>query len=130
MADKKPKLTMKQAKFVRGIAEGKPEYKAALDAYDIKSKHQIGTASAIASENLEKPRIQEAVELARIKLNITPERALKPIDDALNSDDLEMRLKGSDRAIKIMGIGNRQDNGNTTNIFGNVQVTQKEKYDL
>ena len=121
----KPKLTMKQAKFVRGIAEGKPEYKAALDAYDIKSKHQIGTASAIASENLEKPRIQEAIEKARVKLNLTPERALKPIDDALNSDDLEMRLKGTDRWMKLLPKDKEQPN--TINFINNATF-KADKY--
>lgn len=123
------KLSDKEAKFVQGIADGKPDYKAALDAYEIKSKHQIGTASAIASENLEKPRIQDAIEKARVKLNITPERALKPIDDALNDDDLEMRLKGSDRALKIMGIANK-DNSGTSIQFNQIQINQKGKYDL
>lgn len=123
------KLSDKEAKFVQGIADGKPDYKAALDAYDIKSKHQIGTASAIASENLDKPRIQDAIEKARINLNITPERALKPIDDALNDDDLEMRLKGSDRALKIMGIANK-DNSGTSIQFNQIQINQKGKYDL
>lgn len=123
------KLSDKEAKFVQGIADGKPDYKAALDAYEIKSKHQIGTASAIASENLEKPRIQDAIEKARVKLNITPERALKPIDDALNDDDLEMRLKGSDRALKIMGLANK-DNSGTSIQFNQIQINQKGKYDL
>lgn len=119
---KKPNLTIKQAKFVRGIAEGKPNYKAALDAYDTDSPE---VANAIAVENLQKPSIQEAVELARVKLNLTPERALKPIDDALNHEDLEMRLKGSDRALKIMGIANKE--GGTTIIFNKGDVV-KSKY--
>jgi hypothetical protein len=124
----KGKLSDKEAKFVQGIADGKPDYKAALDAYDIKSKHRIGTASAMAHENLEKPRIQEAIEKARVKLDITPERALKPIDDALNDDDLEMRLKGSDRALKIMGIANKGNGDSTINNFGQMVVQQKDKY--
>lgn len=112
---KKPKLTQKQAKFVQGIAEGKTNTQAALDSYDTDSYE---VANAIAVENLQKPSIQEAVELARVKLNITPERALKPIDDALNADDLEMRLKGSDRAMKIMGI-TEKGKGNTNIFIGN-----------
>lgn len=122
----KPKLTMKQAKFVKGIADGKTNTQSALEAYDTDS---YDTAAVIATENLRKPNIQDAIEIARVKLNITPERALKPIDDALNDDDLEMRLKGSDRALKIMGITGK-DKGNTTNIFNQVQINHKEKYDL
>lgn len=124
----KPKLTRKQAEFVKGIAEGKTQTKAALDAYDIEGKDPERIASALAVENLGKPSIQEAIELARVKLNITPERVLKPIDDALNDDDLEMRLKGSDRALKIMGIGKNKEGGNTFN-FTQINNDLKAKYD-
>jgi phage terminase small subunit len=123
--NKKPKLTRKQAEFVKGIAEGKTNTKSALEAYDTDSER---VASVIASENLTKPSIQEALEYARVKLNITPERVLKPIDDALNHDDLEMRLKGTDRALKIMGAGQKKESGTTVNNFGNLLVQQKGKY--
>lgn len=121
----KTKLTPKQAKFVRGIAEGKTNTQSALEAYDTESYE---VANAIAVENLQKPSIQEAVEIARVKLNLTPERALKPIDDALNDDDLEMRLKGSDRALKIMGITGKKEPGNTNVFIGN-QFNAKEFLD-
>ena len=124
MANKKPKLTMKQAKFVKGIAEGKPPTVSALDAYDTDS---YGTAAVIASENINKPNVKEAIDLAMVKLNLTPERALKPIDDALDSDDLEMRLKGSDRAIRLMGIANKDNGGGNTFIFNKGDVV-KSKY--
>jgi hypothetical protein len=122
----KPKLTQKQAKFVRGIAEGKTNTDAALAAYDTVD---YGIASSIATENLKKPSVQEAVEYALVKLNITPERAIKPIDDALNDDDVKTRLMGSDRAIKLMGIGQKSE-GNVINNFGNMQLNHKSKYDL
>lgn len=122
----KGKLSPKQAKFVKGIADGKPNYVAALEAYDTDSPE---VANAIAVENLQKPSIQQAIEKARIELNITPERALKPIDDALNAEDLETRLKGSDRALKIMGIVNKGEGGNTINNFGQMVMQQKGKYD-
>lgn len=124
----KPKLTMKQAKFVKGIAEGKTNTQSALEAYDTDSEK---VASVIASENLGKPNIQEAIEIARVKLNLTPERALKPIDDALNSEDLEMRLKGSDRALKLMGIGKKQDEDAPKALHLHLhQEEQRKKYDL
>ena len=126
MADKKPKLTPKQAKFVRGIAEGKTNTDSALEAYDTDSYE---TAAVIATENLKKPNVQQAVEVARVKLGITSERALKTINDALNIEDLEMRLKGSDRALKIMGIANK-DNSGTSIQFNQIQINQKGKYDL
>lgn len=120
----KAKLTQKQAKFVKGIAQGKTNTQSALEAYDTASYE---VASAIAVENLQKPSIQEAIEIARVKLNLTPERALKPIDDALNDDDLEMRLKGSDRALKIMGITGK-DSKNTFNNFGTIVASDRKEF--
>ena len=127
MSDKKPKLRPKQAKFVQGIAEGKTNYQAAIDAYDIKSLDVVNVASSIAAENLQKPTIQEAIEYARIKLNITPERVLQPIDDALNDDDIKTRLMGSDRALKLMQP--REQQGININ-FNNVTNDQKDKYGI
>ena len=118
---------MKQAKFVKGIAEGKTNTQSALEAYDTDSEK---VASVIASENLGKPNIQEAIEQAMVKLNITPERVLKPIDDALNDDDVKTRLMGTDRALKIMGIANKGE-GNTVNINFNQHIQeQRAKYNL
>jgi len=121
---KTPKLTPKQAKFVRGIAEGKTNTDAALEAYDT---DDYGSAASIATENLKKLDIQQAVEIARVKLGITPERALKPIDDALNDDDLEMRLKGSDRALKVMQLLEPKGKGGTTIVFNKGDIV-KRKY--
>lgn len=122
----KPKLTVKQAKFVRGIAEGKTNTQSVIDAYDIESKDIENVASSIAAENLRKPTIQEAIELARVKLNITPERVLKPIDDALNDEDVKTRLMGTDRALKLMGVG--KESGNTINNFGTIVAEMRDKY--
>jgi len=119
----KGRLTPKQAKFVEGLAKGKTHTQSALEAYDTDSEK---VASVIAAENLGKPSIQQALEIARVELNITPERALKPIDEALNHEDLEMRLKGSDRALKIMNIGNKDGGGNTY-IFNKGDIV-KSKY--
>lgn len=119
----KPKLTVKQAKFVTGLAQGKTNSQAALDAYDTTSER---VASVIAAENIAKPSIQHAIELARVKLNITPERVLKPIDDALNDDDVRTRLMGTDRALKLMGIG-KEKTDTTINFINSANFTS-EKY--
>lgn len=126
MPAKKPKLTMKQAKFVKGIAEGKTNHQAAIDAYDIESKDVVNVASSIAAENLQKPTIQEAIELARVKLGITPELALMPVAEALHSDELDMRLKGSDRALKLMGVGKAETPTNIVQIINE----QKNQYGI
>ena len=122
---KRPKLTMKQAKFVKGIAEGKTQTDAALEAYDTDS---YDVAKVIASENITKPNVKEALDLAMEKLNLTPERVLKPIDDALNDDDVKTRLMGTDRALKVMSFGNKQAGGDTINNFGNMLLEQRSKY--
>lgn len=138
---KKPKLTKKQAEFVKGIAEGKPGYKAVLDAYDVTDPKLAGV---ISSENLAKPSIREALEPIFAKHNITIDAAIAPIGKALTAtkvvihgnkedafaevvEDLDMQLKGSDRALKLMGIGQDKDNP-TINNFGNMIVTKGSKY--
>lgn len=123
---KQKKLTMKQAKFVKGIAEGKTQVQSALDSYDTTS---YTVANAIAVENLQKPSVKEALELSMVKLNITPDRILKPIDDALNDDDIRTRLMGTDRALKVMAFGQRGSDPSTINNFGQMVVTQKERYE-
>jgi phage terminase small subunit len=121
---KKPKLTPKQIKFVKGVAEGKSQTQAALEAYDTTS---IDVAKNIGSDNLTKPNVREALDIAMVKLNLTPERALKPIDDALNDDDVKTRLMGSDRALKLMQPKGESPTGNT---FIQVINEQKNKYGL
>lgn len=124
---KKPKLTRKQAEFVKGIAEGKPATISAQDTYNVKN---YGTAAVIASENLNKPNVKEAIDLAMVKLNLTPERVLKPIDDALNDDDVKTRLMGTDRALKLMGATGKQE-GAPININFNQHIQeQRDKYQL
>lgn len=135
------KLTQKQAKFIQGIAEGKTNTQAVIDAYDIQSEDIENVASSIAAENLRKPTIQEALDVAFTKHKITIDRAIEPINKALNAkkivpiegdfyvtdvDDLDMQLKGSDRALKLMGVS--QEKGTNTNNFIQVIKEQSNKY--
>lgn len=121
----KDKLTPKQTKFVQGIVEGKSGTKAALDAYDVASPD---TARSIASENLTKPSIRQALENAMMKAGITTEIIVAPVAEALNHEDLEMRLKGHDRAMKIVAP---QKEGGGININFNQHVTDKrEEYGI
>lgn len=115
MADKPKKLTIKQAKFVKAYVENDGNgTKAALQTYDT-DKPEV--ANAISSENLQKPSIQEAIEKAMVKLNITPELIIKPVSEALNHEDLDMRLKGHDRAMKVYNLSQKTDTGNTFNFI-------------
>ena len=121
-------MTRKQTKFVKAIAEGKPAYKAAALAYDIKSKDKMNVANAIAVENLQKPTIREAIDALMVKHNLTIDSALIPIKKGLSAkkvvqiegdyfetevDDLDMQLKASDRVLKLHGA--YKDQGTGTN---------------
>lgn len=119
----KPKLTAKQARLVKGVVAGKSKRQAAIDAGYSGSPE---TVSVTASEVLRKPNVQDALNVAFEKAGITPELAVAPIGEALRSDDLDMRLKGSDRALKFMAP---KQEGTTINQFGNIVNDMKAKYD-
>lgn len=122
---KKPKLTYKEAKLVKGIAEGKTRIDAYIAAYD--TKGHIPTVKSAASRTANKPHIQEAIEAAMVKLNLTPERALQPIDDALKDDDVKTRLMGSDRVLRLM----QPREGSDINInFNKVTLSDKDEFGI
>lgn len=140
MSEKKTRLTTKQAKFVKGIAEGKPAYKSALEAYDTTDPN---VANAIAVENLQKPTVKDAIEKEMSRQGLTMDKIIAPVTKALTAtkkiytengavdtgeDDIEMQLKGHDRAVKLMNFGQKKDEGNTINNFGQMIVTQKDRY--
>jgi phage terminase small subunit len=105
------RLTTKQKAFAEEyIRNGGNGTQAAMKSYDTES---YKTASAISVENLEKPLIiEELVKTAR-RLGVTEEKIVSPVIDALDSQDLDMRLKGHDRMIKML---NGKDNGLSLNI--------------
>lgn len=70
---KKRKLTLKQAKFTKEYLKTGNATEAAAKAYDVKNRN---TANSIATENLAKPAIREAVMSAAEKLGINPEYVL------------------------------------------------------
>ncbi len=117
---KKPKLTIKQAKLVKGIAEGKPKIVAAVEAGYGNSP---GSANSIAHETLQNPTVREALDAALERQGITLDAVIKPVGDALRHDELEMQLKGHDRAAKLMGL-NRYDNPVSVNFM---QLNQGER---
>lgn len=119
------KLTIKEAKLVKGVAEGKTQTQAAIDAGYSKK-----TATVIASENLRKPNVQEALHMELQRQGITLEKAIEPITKGLKAkrvvqiegdffetevDDLDMQIKASDRALKLMGVSSKDNEGNTYN---------------
>lgn len=137
----KPQLTVREAKLVKGIAAGKSQTQAAKDAgYSSKSAH------VIASNALKKVNVQEALHAALEKHGITLDQAIAPIGKALTAtkvqitgqgdqafaelvEDIDLQLKGSDRALKLMGVTNSNENNVTVN-FVNIAAEQKDLYDL
>ena len=65
------RLTRKQQAFVDAYVETGIGVKAAFKAYDTESDN---TARSIASENLTKPNIREAIDKALARKNLGPER--------------------------------------------------------
>lgn len=101
------KLTPKQAKFVKEYVNNDGNgTKAALKAYNVKNER---TATVIASENLTKPDIQRALLKAAERMGITSDKIMEPVVMALEAEDdkgkpdLDMRLKGHDRIVKLIG---------------------------
>ena len=140
MIDKPKKLTVKQTKFVKAyVANDGNGTQAALSVYNTTD---LDTARAIGSENLAKPSIRDAVDKALELHGITINDAVEPIAKALKAkrtyyvdgvkivtddDDLDMQLKGSDRALKLMGT-EQKGQVPTGNIFINNANFSSSKY--
>jgi len=119
---KKPKLTVKQAKFVKGIAEGKSATVSAQESYDVK---KYSTAAVIATENLNKPNVKEAVEYALAKQGLTADDMVAPVKRALefqgetDRETIEINLKGVDRLVRLFQMTEDKNTGGNTFIFNN-----------
>lgn len=121
MSSKPKKLTVKEAKLVKGIAEGKKKRQAGFDAgYTGKPE----TVSVDVSKTLKKPNVQEALQVELARQGITLEQVVAPVTRALTDDSIETQLKGHDRAMKILGAN--QPREAPININFN-QVVQKDK---
>lgn len=114
---KKPKLTPKQAKYVKAKTEGKSGTEAARIAYNVKDNT---VAAAISGENLRKPTIAAALEAAYERQGITVDAIVKPIADGLVANrvvtvegdfyetevaDLPTRISAAKTAAQWIGVG-------------------------
>lgn len=139
----KQELTVKQAKLVKGRAEGKTILQAANDAnYLPNAKDEVRRVEA--SKTLQKPYVKEALDIAFKKHGIDLDSAIAPIGKALKAtkvqihgngeeafaevvEDIDLQLKGSDRALKLMGVSSKDENGSTYN-FVQVINNKADKY--
>lgn len=105
------KPTLKQKAFVKEyVKNGGNGTQAALKTY---GTDDYKTAQNIASENLSKPIVMEELIKTARRLGVTEEKIVSPVVDALDSEDLDMRLKGHDRMVKML---NGKDVGVSLNI--------------
>lgn len=140
---KKQRMPLKprEIKFIAGKAKGLTNVAAAMQATGLTNPP---SASVIAGRMLKNPSVQE--ELIRVfeEQGITLERAIEPISKALAAtkvvihgnkedafaevvDDIDLQLKGSDRALKLMGVS--QGEG-VTNNFLVISEGQRDKYGI
>lgn len=137
----KPKVTVREAKLVQGVVAGKTKRQAAKDAGYGGSPE---TLSVRASSVIKKSNVQDYYAELMAKNEITVERALKPISKALDAkktvvtgdgdnasynevDDLDMQIKGSDRALKLLGVS-APENPITNYNFINVAKGDKVEF--
>ena len=89
-----------------------------------------------ASKVLGKPHVKEALDRALVKHGITLDTAIAPIGKALTAmkqneftgeitEDIATQLKGSDRALKLMGV---QSTETPSNQFIQIVKEQTNKY--
>lgn len=122
----KRSLTVKQTKFVKEYVKNDGNgTQAALNTYEVSS---VASARALASENLSKLNVKDAIEQALVKHQITMDAAIKPIADGLRADkfvagededdilmpDHNVRLKASGMALKLLGADKSEDKGGNT----------------
>ena len=108
--------TLKQSKAIDKIVQkGRPLTKSELKDIGY-SKSVIEHPSRVNQSMM----VQQAVSEVLKRNNITLDRAIKPIDRALEAkkqnqftgeieEDLTIQLKGSDRALKLLGVSNSND---------------------
>jgi len=108
---KKRGLTMKQKRFIKALPVAKSATEAAVMA-----GYSVNSARAIATENLAKPAIRQAIERSLEKVGLTDEylgSAIKTIvdkgmennptaSDALRGIDMSLRLKDRYPASKTL----------------------------
>ncbi len=116
----KKRLSSKEKGFVKDIVAGETGTQAALNNYDVKDEHSAGS---LASQNLGKLRIQEAIEKALpndilVEIHREGLYATKPFFDKegnkLSEDaDFAVRHKYLDTAYKLKGAYGAEDGSQT-----------------
>jgi len=127
LQQKLPKLTKKQRGFVDDYIETENGTQSALKNYDT---DDYKTASVIATENLDKPSVIEAIEVKRktlkealIKRGITEDYLAEKVDvlltavDGQGKSDFTAIDKGLKHATNIYGIESIDDKPKQSNTY-------------
>ena len=132
-----PRLSRKQKGFVKDIIAGSTQTKAAQRNYNVKTKQ---AAQVIGSQNMHNPNILEALQPYLKKHHIDMDTAIAPIGKSLKAkkqiitdteiietdiDDLDLQLKASDRALKLLGVSADKNLASQTFIQINQQHINK-----
>lgn len=109
-------MTVREKKFVKAKLQGKSNLEATREAAPELKESSIAQTSDRLSKSV---NVRQALDKALARHNITIDRILKPIDEALDASDpiyskdgtfIEtkvnhtVRLAASDRAAKLMGL--------------------------
>lgn len=123
------KLTRKQDTFVKGILNGQSATQAALTSYNTSDP---SVAKVIASENLTKPNIKEALEEALRSNGVTPDLITAEIK-TLATKQVEkvsgdVKLKSLVELLKLMGAypGTKHSNLNVNIKAGLKDLTMNQ----
>lgn len=119
------KLTIKQQRFVKEIVKSGNGTQAALKAYNIKS--DIHTAESMASENMRKPEIVQAINEVFKKEDMNVEWVLKGQKKLAEGNKVENNVKA--KVFKDVGefLGMYKDKGNTPVTVINGEPTTLEE---
>lgn len=142
-----PRLSPKQAQVVQAKVHAElndiPQEVMARQVYPNQAPH---SAAVSMSRELKKADVQQALQIALAEHDLTLDRIMGVVDDAMSANkvvfagkdddaaidyqpDHSIRLKAASMAANFMGLNKPTDIGNTTN-FIQVVNNQKDKYDL
>lgn len=124
-----PKLTKKQRMFAKNYALTENGTQSVIEAeYDVKSAE---VAKVIASENLTKPNVVEAIKNEQKNLlealeaqGITPQRIAEKIDMLLEGDANSID-KGLNHAIKA-GVGGGYAPEKSISLTGDIDILREQ----
>ena len=115
-------LTYPQRRFISGVVSGLNPTKSAKIAYPTQTPE---SAKITAHRNMHKPKIKTAIERALTKANLSEDRIVGVIDEAIGTKtphtiDWNTKHNYIKTALQLKGYLNNKDNNNKTQV--NVQL--------